>query len=364
MITHSLFRVLILSSLVSVCPALLAQAPAAASAKAAAPASDPVAEAAFDAFFKLRDQPGAVPSPERFDQLIKSGVPLLAQYPKNRRAGTVVGKLGDVAQGINDRKLLPLRDVWFSQLNFAIINARQSATDDDGKAAVMALAAANANAQARLIGDKDSLEAAREKIDALAAQPGGDRFIADQEMNFVEVIKGRSPAMAEKLVTQLKDHKNKTLASRATDELRIMEVRKTPFDLKFTSVDGKPFDAVALRGKKAVFLHYWSVDNEASVKEFDALKDKYFEQRERVEIVSVNLDPAEKREAVDKVIKDKKVKWPQLVEGLGMKSEVAVRINIRSVPNGAMLDRAGMLAVPRARAWQLDGELKKMGFKF
>ena len=33
-------------------------------------------------------------------------------------------------------------------------------------------AAANANAQARLIGDKDSLEAAREKIDALAAQPG------------------------------------------------------------------------------------------------------------------------------------------------------------------------------------------------
>ena len=170
--------------------------------------------------------------------------------------------------------------------------------------------------------------------------------------------------MAEKLVTQLKDHKNKTLASRATDELRIMEVRKTPFDLKFTSADGKPFDAAALRGKKAVFLHYWSVDNEASVKEFDALKDKYFEQRERVEIVSVNLDPAEKREAVDKVIKDKKVKWPQLVEGLGMKSEVAARINIRSVPNGAMLDRAGMLAVPRARAWQLDGELKKMGFKF
>jgi len=47
-----------------------------------------------------------------------------------------------------------------------------------------------------------------------------------------------------------------------------------------------------------------------------------------------------------------------------MKSEVAARINIRSAPNGAMLDRAGMLAVPRARAWQLDGELKKMGFKF
>jgi hypothetical protein len=100
------------------------------------------------------------------------------------------------------------------------------------------------------------------------------------------------------------------------------------------------------------------------VKEFDVLKEKYFEQRERVEIVSVNLDPAEKRPAVDKVIKDKKVKWPQLVDGSGMKAEVAARINIRSVPNGAMLDRAGMLTVPRARAWQIDTELKKMGFKF
>ena len=357
-------RILLVSSALALTPILNAQAPAAAPAKAAAPAADPVAEAAFDAFFKLRDQQGAVPSAERFDQLIKSGIPLLEKYPKNRRTGNVIGKLGDVALGINDKKLLPLRDVWFSQLNFAIITARQQASDDDGKAAVMALAAANANAQARLIGDKDSIEAAREKIDALAGQPGGDRFIADHEMGFVEVIKGRNPAMAEKLVTQLKDHKNKTLAARAADELRIMEVRKAPFDLKFTSVDGKPFDAVALRGKKAIFLHYWSVDNEASVKEFDSLKDKYFEQRERVEIVSVNLDPAEKREAVDKVLKDKKVKWPQLVEGLGVKSEPAARINVRSAPNGAMIDRAGILAVPRARAWQLEGELKKMGFKF
>jgi hypothetical protein len=357
--TYSFGRVLLVSSALALTPALNAQAPAAAPAKA-----DPVAEAAFDAFFKLRDQQGAVPSAERFDQLIKSGMPLLTKYPKNRRAGNVVGKLGDVAQGINDKKLLPLRDVWFSQLNFAIINARQSAEDDDGKAAVMAVAAANANAQARLIGDKDSFEAAREKIDALAAQPGGDRFIADQEMNFVEVLKMRNPPMAEKVVVQLKNHKNKTLAARATDELRIMEVRKTPFELKFTSADGTAFDAVALRGKKAIFLHYWSVDNEASVKEFDALKEKYFEQRQRVEIVSVNLDPAEKREAVDKVIKDKKVKWPQLVEGLGVKSEVAARINIRSAPNGAMLNQAGMLAVPRARAWQLEAELKKMGFKF
>ncbi len=362
--TSSLVRVLIASTSLGLSPILLAQTPAAASAKAAAPAADPAAEAAFDAFFKLRDQRDAVPSAERFDQLIKSGVPLLAKYPKNRRATSVVARLGDVAQGIGDKKLIPLRDVWFSQLNFAIVGARQEAADDDGKTAILALAAANANAQARVIGDKDAFEVAREKIDTLAAAPGGDRFLVDQEMNFLETLRLRNPGAAEKQVVKLKEHKNKNLAARATDEARIIEARKAPFELKFTSVDGTAFDAASVRGKKGIYLHYWSVDNEPSVKEFDALQEKYFDQKQRVEIVSVNLDPAEKREAVEKVIKGKKVKWPQLVEGLGMKSEPAVRLNVRSAPNGAMLDKAGLLVSPRVRAHQLESELRKMGFKF
>jgi len=343
---------------------VLAFLPSFLAAQAPAPAADPVAEAAFDAFLKLRDEKGAVPSAARFDALIKAGVPLLAQYPKNRRAGTVIGRLSDVAQGINDKKLLPFRDLWFSNLNLAVINARQAAEDDDARAAFLALAAGNANAQGRLIGDKDAMEMAREKIDTLAAAPGGRRFLAEQEMTYLETVRQRNPAAAEQMVRKLMEHPDKPLAGRATDELRIMEARKAPFDLKATTADGKVFDAAAVRGKKAVFVCFWSVENEASLKELDALKEIYFEHREKLEIVGVNLDSAENRAKADQVIKDKKLKWPQIIEGEGAKSATAARINVRSAPNGALLDRTGMLVLPRARAWQLVGELKKMGFKF
>jgi thiol-disulfide isomerase/thioredoxin len=355
------FPRVVLTSLVLVFSAgLQAQTPA---PKAAAPAPDPAA-AEFDAFFKLRDLPGAAPTGKRFEQVIAAGLPLVAKYPKHRRTPEVIRRLTDVASGFNDKATVPMRDVWFSQLKLAILNVPGDPLDDDGRAALAALKAANANAEARLSREKDPVEVAREKIDALAAMPGGQRFVADAEMGFIEVIKTRSPDAAEKMARKLMEHPDKGLAGRAADEVRIMEARKGPFDLKVTTLDGKAFDAAALRGKKALFLFFWSADNESSVKELETLKEIYFEHRERLEIVSVNLDSADNRAKVDAVLKDKKMKWPQLVEGVGIKSETAARINVRGAPNGALIDKAGMLVLPRARAWQLVGALKAMGFKF
>jgi len=356
----SFSRVLFSLFALSLSAGLHAQAPA---PKAAAPA-DPAAEAAFDAFVKVRDQQGVAPSAKRFDQIIKAGLPVLAKYPKHRRASEVIRRLTDVAQGFNDKATVPLRDVWFSQLKFEILHVPDDSLDDDGRAALAALKAANANAEARLSRDKETVEAARDKVDSLASTPGGARFLADQEMGFVEVLKAHNPPAAEKQVRALMAHADKGLAGRAADELRIMELRKAPFELTFTMADGKPFDAATLRGKKALYLHFWSADNESSVKEFAALSEIYFEHRERLEIVSVNLDPAEKRAQAEKVLKDSRAKWPQLVEGAGLKSGTATRLNVRSSPNGSLVDQKGLLVMPRARAWQIVGTLKNMGFKF
>lgn len=356
----SLPRVLITSLVFVFSAGLQAQAPA---PKAAAPAADPAA-AEFDAFFKLRDLPGSAPTGKRFEQVIKGGLPLVAKYPKHRRTPEVIRRLTDVAQGFNDKATLPMRDVWFSQLKLAVLNVPGDSLDDDGRAAIMALVAANANAEARLSRDKDTVETAREKIDALAAAPGGSRFLADQEMGYIEVLKTRNPEAAEKAVQRLTEHKDKALAGRAADELKIMEVRKAPFDLKVTTLDGKAFDAAALRGKKALYLYFWSADSEPSLKEMEQLKEIYFEHRERLEIVCVNLDSAENRAKVEKAIKDKKLKWAQIVEGEGAKSATAARVNVRGAANGVLIDQKGMLMLPRAKAGQIVGGLRGMGFKF
>jgi hypothetical protein len=357
--TLSFPRALLASFALIFSAVLQAQTPA---PKAAATA-DPAAME-FDAFFKLRDQPGAAPTGKRFEQVIKAGLALVAKYPKHKRTPEVIRRLTDVAQGFNDKATVPMRDVWFSQLKLAILNVPSDSLDDDGLAALAAMNAANANAEARLSRDKDAVETAREKIDALAGMPGGQRFLADAEMGYIEVLKTRNPEAAEKAAQRLTEHKDKALAGRAADELRLMAVRKAPFDLNVTTLDGKAFDATALRGKKALYLHFWNADSEASLKELEQLKEIYFEHRVRLEIVSVNLDSAENRAKVEKAIKDKKLKWPQLVEGEGAKSATAARVNVRGAPNGVLIDQKGMLMMPRARAGQIVGGLRGMGFKF
>ena len=360
----SLPRVLIATLALSCASHLQAQAPAAKAPAAKAPAGDPVADAAYDAFLKLRNQSGVAWDAKRFDELLKAGLPPLAKYPKHRRAGEVIGKLTDIAQGFNDKTTFPQRDVWFSKVKMAVLNVPEDGLTDDSRAALAALQAANACAEARLSRDKDTVETAREKVDSLATMPGGMRFLADQEMNFVEVLKVHNPPAAEKQVKKLMEHADKGIAGRAGDELRIMEIRKAPFELKFTNVDGKAFDAATLRGKKALYIFFWSADHEGSVKSFEALKEIYFEHRERIEIVAVNLDSAENRAKVDQVLKDTRVKWPQMIEGMGGKSETAARVNVRSPNNAVLVDQRGWLALPRAGSWQIVGELRRMGFKF
>jgi hypothetical protein len=194
----SLPRVLFAFIALALVAGLHAQAPA--TKATTAPVADPAAEAAFDAFFKVRDQKDVAPTSARFNQMIKAGLPLLVKYPKHRRAPEVIRRLTDVASGFNDKATVLLRDVWFSTLRLELLNVpADPLDDDDGRAALLALSAANANAEARLSREKETVEKTREKIDELAVAPGGKRFLADQEMGFIEVIKTRNPDAAEKL---------------------------------------------------------------------------------------------------------------------------------------------------------------------
>jgi len=194
--------------------------------------------------------------------------------------------------------------------------------------------------------------------------PGGTRFLADQEMNFVEVLKVQiacgGEAGEEADGARGQRHRGPRRRKRTAHDGN----PEAPSELKFTNVDGKAFDAATLRGKKALYILFWSADHEGSVKSFEALKEIYFEHRERLEIVAVNLDSAENRAKVDQVLKDTRVKWPQMIEGMGGKSETAARVNVRGPNNAVLVDQRGWLALPRAGSWQIVGELRRMGFKF
>ena len=157
----------------------------------------------------------------------------------------------------------------------------------------------------------------------------------------------------------------------AREEMNFVELRKQPYNLKFTGLDGKEVDFAQLRGK-VVAVYFWSTTNKTSVDRLDGLKQIHSTYRKRgLEFVSVSLDKEEDREKVAKFVKEKRITWPVYFDGKGTKSELATKLNITGVPRLIVFDQKGLLQTtlqgsPVARLQadlpvnQLEGMTKKL----
>jgi len=129
--------------------------------------------------------------------------------------------------------------------------------------------------------------------------------------------------------------------------------KSSPFNLKFTSVDGSSTDISSLRGK-VVLVDFWATWCGGCVNEMPqvlALYQKY--HGEGLEVIGVSLD--EDRSALVKFTTDHGIPWPQYLAG----TEVWKRFGIQSIPTVWLIDKKGMLATTSGRDG-LEEQLKKL----
>ncbi len=319
-------------------------------------------DSAADAFFKQRDDKEAALTAARIGQLQAAGLNFLTNYPTHARAGSVINALAGFAGTIKDKQLAAMRDYWVSQLNYEIVNRRTKFDVPDELRLVLAsLEAAIAGNEMKAVGSRDRLESFRGKIDLLAAMEGSGRFLAGHERDYVHVLLGASPKLAEAHANKLLASSDKKVVAMARDELQLMEMRKQPLGLKFTALDGREVDVAKLRGKVLYFI-FWSMANEASLKELAELKDFYKPyQKLGVEIITVTHDTD--REAVAKFVKDKRHLWPVLCDGEGSKGEFSASLNARTLPASALFNQQGMFVATGVRSNRLEPEVIKLGIK-
>ena len=328
----------------------------------AQPAQKSPADLASDEFFTLRDNRAAAPNEARFDQVIKLGIAFLETYPEHARAPVVVAALATFGATMPDPKLASHRIAYMGRLNSAIIDFRYKA--DLSPAALTAAAALDAAArdyEVRVDFSRENLQGLREKIDALTPLPGSGRFLVDRERSFVEILtKGMSPSAGERQLRKLTQHPDPGVAAMARDDLNIVEVRKAPYELKFTALDGKECDVAQLRGK-VVALVFWSTANEASTKSLAAVKAVHADYRKQgFEVVGVSFDKAEHRERLEKFVADNKVTWPMHFDGKEAQNEWAAKLNVRRVPTVVLFNQKGYLVANNVRAERLEGEVKNL----
>lgn len=324
--------------------ALVAQAPKKDDKKAPTPKS--ASDLAFDEFQKVRNRQGAKHDQGRFQEVIGAGMKFLSAHPTSGRANEVAVYLGLGYPMSVDSKQPELRAQYLALLKLEAANQKyKDSVTDQVKAAMVAIEAAAADAEVRIAPqNRDNWATWREKIDALAEAPGGSRFLADRERSYAHLmmLTNQIPR-AEEGLKKLTKHSDRGVQDMAKQELNIIEAKKTPIDLKFTSLDGKQVDMAALRGK-AVGLYFWSSANKGSTDTLDKLRQFASDYRKRgFELVTVSFDKEEDRAKLTKYIKDNKLTYPVYFDGKQAKNDFAPKLNVSSVPRLLLFDQNGIL---------------------
>ncbi|WP_414664074.1 TlpA disulfide reductase family protein [Horticoccus sp. 23ND18S-11] len=324
---------------------VLAQAPAKSGDKGGdkkAPAPKTPADLAFDEFNKMRSGAGKMDQ-ARFQAVINAGTSFLTQYSTHGRVNDVVRDLAFWGSNI-DQKQAALRTSFASLLSLEVTNLRfKEGLSDPAKAAIAALDATVADFNMRETPNAENLAALREKLDALGQTPGAGRFLTERERSYAHLVMASQAGRAEAHLKTMLTNPDKSVAAMAREELNIVEVRKEPYALTFTGLDGKPVDFAQLRGK-VVALYFWSSTNGNSTRNFERLKMVGADYRKRgLEMVTVSFDKAEDKEKLEKYIKENRITWPVHFDGKGAANDFARKLNANSVPRLYVFDQKGIL---------------------
>jgi cytochrome oxidase Cu insertion factor (SCO1/SenC/PrrC family) len=320
------------------------------------------ADLAYDDFAKLLNERAKLAQPH-FKTMIKSGIDFLMKNPTHNRAAEVVRQLSEYSGNVlmRDKATQGQVPVYVATLKYDVLDARIMAESDPQKAAIAALDAGAADADMRFASSGPNQELLREKIDALAALPGSDRFLVDREKSYYSVLTAvKGPKAAGAHLQSLATSKDKKVADMAKQELSLLEMMNAPFDLKFTGLDGKETDFAQLRGK-VVAMFFWSSTNGNSTRLWDGMKLVASDYRKKgLEVVTVSFDKAEDREKVLAYVKENGVKFPVHYDGKGNKADFAAKIGVTSVPRIVLFDQKGMLKYANVQPQQLEPAVKQL----
>ncbi len=161
----------------------------------------------------------------------------------------------------------------------------------------------------------------------------------------VELIASIEPARLSAVLAELAKSTNAEIAAMAKERIEsgkaIAELMSKPLELKFKSVDGSDVDVEKLRGK-VVLIDFWATWCGPCMKELPDVITTYEKLHGKgLEIIGISLD--EEEDALKKVIKDKKIPWPQYFDGKGWENPYVKKYGIDSIPTMWLINKKGMV---------------------
>ena len=130
-------------------------------------------------------------------------------------------------------------------------------------------------------------------------------------------------------------------------------------ELKFTSLQGQEIDLAEMKGK-VVLVDFWATWCGPCIAELPHMLKTYEKYHEQgFEIIGVSLDSQSSKTRLESFIKAKNMPWPQLFDGKGWKSELAVKYMIKSIPATFLIGPDGTVVATNLRGDALEKNVSK-----
>ncbi len=203
----------------------------------------------------------------------------------------------------------------------------------------------------------------------------GARFPASDRRKFaegglLEALTPVDPKAAEVRLRRLASggDVNPALTQLAEGRLRVLALRETPLELKFTALDGSEVDLAKLRGK-VVLIDFWATWCVPCMQEMPTVIAAYEKFHSRgFEVIGISFDraPGSTPRAMDKspeqlkqFLVEQRMPWPQHYDGRYWDNELGRRFAIRSLPSTFLLGRDGRLVTTETHGDKLAAEIER-----
>ncbi len=165
----------------------------------------------------------------------------------------------------------------------------------------------------------------------------------------VSSICDNDPALKRDLLTQARSlSTDEPLNRRIADDLTRLNKLDKPFEISFSTLQGRNFDSSALRGNVVVIV-FWSAESPHCILWLPKFRKAIAAlPKENLRVATVALD-SDRNEVSKRLAEFQMSDWPTFFDGLGWENAIARPLGINALPTVFVIDRAGILRSINAR---------------